>query len=301
MTLDYLVDFIENSSSFDNVARLKALLVACGVKPATFIHFRVTPKNLDDKRHFEKHLRELGILFRVSRPKGFEEIRSVRGGTVSWAFKGIWYGYDLFRDKKTLEKFKKYKSLIRQRREKDAAVVGGEVYGYPKCCVKAFIRELDVRSVAKKFSYGKYFRRLHQSDRKFPFIQHLPCSQRCAVSERLNKRYRDALRKCAPSFYRSFTKKTIIKVPLLVNFENDLLYRGGSVWSERKYHDYTAITHDRVDDKYYLVSFLTKDELLEGDLITAELTFQYNSVSVRPGRKLKHFKDVIHKRRMAKL
>ena len=301
MTVKHMIDFIERSEAFDNAARLKALLVVIGVKPATFIHFRVTPKNIDDKMHFEKHLRELGLPFKVSRAKGFEEIRSVRGGTVEWHFKGIWYGYDIFKDLDIQKKFMKYKSLIRQKKEKQAAIIGGEVYGYPKKSVTTFIKELDLKYIAKKFSYGEYFKRLHQSDFNFPFIQHTACSAKCPVSNRLNEKYKKAIRKHAPDFYKSFTKKTVVKAPLLINFENDLLYKGKSIWPSRKMHDFTAISHKRIDGKYFLVSFLTKTPFIEGDLVDSELSFQYNTCKVKPLRKVKHFKDVIHKRKMVKL
>lgn len=294
----HLIDFIENSSGFDSEARLNALLVATKVKPAAFIRLRIS-QNLEDKAHFEKHLRESGILFSVSRPKGFEEIVSVRGSTVRWAFRGIWYGYDLFDSQRTKELFLKYKGLIREQKRAEAARVGGKVYKYPACCVKQFIRELDVKSIAKQFSYGEYFGRLHDSDWKFPFVFHTACSASCTESGKLNDRYRVAIKKHARDFFTQYTAKTVVRVPLIINVENDILDNGRSIWPRRSMHDYMAIVSKRVHNRFYLVSFLTKQGYAEGDVVDAQVTFQYRFAKVRPLKVVKHLRNLHHERRMS--
>jgi len=298
MISEHLVNFIERAAAFDNEAKLNALLVALKVKPAAFVRLRIS-KNLEDKAHFEKHLREAGIVFSVSRPKGFEEIVSVRGSTVRWAFKGIWYGYDLFGSKETKDAFARYKRLIRARKRSEAARVGGKVYGYPACCVRQFIKELDVRRIARQFTYAQYFRRLHASDWAFPFVFHTACSTNCAKTNELNSIFRAQVRRHAKRFFQQYVSKTIVDVPIIINVENDILGDGKSIWQERSMQDYMGIVSRRVHDRYYLVSFLTKNRYEFGDVVGAKITFQYRFAKVRPKKWMKHLKNLHHERRMS--
>ncbi|MBW3018686.1 hypothetical protein KY329_00680 [Candidatus Woesearchaeota archaeon] len=295
---DMLVDFIEKSAAFDNDARLKLLLVVSGVKPATFVPLRITPRNLDDKYHFEKHLKEAGFKFTVTKPRSFEEISKIKKNLIYWRMKGIWYGFDIFRNDKVYADFKRYKKLSKAGRYKQADVIGGKIYGYPSCCVKEFIRERDPKFIAKKYTYGQYFKRLQDIETKYPFIVHTPCNK-CKASENLNNKYRAAIKKIAPKFYRQFTKKQKLIMPIIINFENDLMLKGTSIWPEKKMHNYTAISKKPIDKKYYLISFLTKNHYVEGDVVKAELTMQYNWISVREIKRTGYIRHLAHERKFS--
>jgi hypothetical protein len=295
--MNLLANFIEKSIAFDNDARLKLLLVVSGIKPATFVPLRITPKNLDDKYNFEKYLREKGFKFTVTKPKSFEEIKDIKKNIIKWQMKGIWYGYDIFKNDKVRDEFKKYKKLAKANKFKQADIIGGRVYGYPSCCVKEFIKERDPKYIAKKYSYSKYFKRLQDIETKFPFLAHTPCANSCKRAEALNKKCRDAIKKLAPKFYKDFTKKQVFKMPIIVNFENDLMIKGQTIWPKRNMHNYTAIAKKKIDKKYYLLSFLTKNEYIEGDVIRVELTPQYNWIKVKEIKRTGHINQLAHKRK----
>ena len=140
------------------------------------------------------------------------------------------------------DEFKKYKKLAKAGKYKQADVIGGRIYGYPACCVREFIKERDPKYIAKNYSYGKYFKRLQDIETKFPFLVHTPCATSCKRAEALNKKYREAINKMAPKFYKEFTRKQKFTMPIIINFENDLMINGKTIWPVRKMHNYTAIT-----------------------------------------------------------
>jgi hypothetical protein len=85
-----LIDLIERCSCFDDPSKLKLILFAAGVKPSTFVPLKITPKNLGDKSHFERHLRENDFLFKVDDPNSFEEISTIKNNKIIWAMHFIW-------------------------------------------------------------------------------------------------------------------------------------------------------------------------------------------------------------------
>ena len=301
-----LIKFIETAKCFDNNAKLKLILFAAGIKPNTFIALRVYPFNLEDKEHFERHLKEAGIIFEVSRGKAFEEINKVSKNSVVWKLAGTWYGYDIFKDKKSQQDFHKYVSLVRKQNHPAADRLAGRIYGYPKCCIETFIKEHDHKYIAKKYSYYEFYKRLHYSDKAFPFISHTPCSSKCAASKKLNKRYADAVKKHAPVFWKAYTKERAYKIPLIVDVENDLmsepLLEGGkTVWPIKDGHDYLFITKKPIEGKHLLISHLTKKAYERGTIVDAIVTRRYDYAEVEIKRVIDVIRDLHHRRKFVVL
>ncbi|TAL56018.1 MAG: hypothetical protein EPN86_02910, partial [Nanoarchaeota archaeon] len=212
----HLIKFIEKSQAFDNNSKLKAILFASGAKPNTFVHLRITD-NLSDKHEFERLLKLNKIAFDASKAKGFEEIKQIKKNAVIWKLTGIWYGYDLFRSKKEKKKFEKYVELIKKHKHATADTMAGKFYGYPSCCTKKFIQEHDPNVISKNYTCYRYYKRLHDSDRAFPFISHMPCSPKCRKTTALNKKYSLVLSKTAPKFYKQYSKRRSYSVPVIVD------------------------------------------------------------------------------------
>jgi len=142
--------FVDTAKCFDAKAKINLATFVGGLKNACFVRLKVTPKNLDELHHFERHISECKFLFRHSGPRSFEEIKSVSHGVIKWGFFGIWYGYDLFSSLSALREFEKYNVLLKKSHSQ-ADVVAGKLYGYPSCCVKNYIREHDLKFL-KSFS-----------------------------------------------------------------------------------------------------------------------------------------------------
>ena len=81
---EMLVDFAEKTESLDNSSKLRLLLFLSKAKPNTYIRLKITPKNLEDKQHFEKHNKELMIPYSIRRPKSFEEKERIKGNKIKW-------------------------------------------------------------------------------------------------------------------------------------------------------------------------------------------------------------------------
>ncbi len=106
-----LVHFVQSSKGFGAFEKIKLIVFASGAKKACFVRLKISSENLDEKAHFEKHLKECKKSFIVSRPKTFEEISSVTKNKSVLKPAGIWYGYDLFADTRTKKLFLKYRQL----------------------------------------------------------------------------------------------------------------------------------------------------------------------------------------------
>jgi hypothetical protein len=291
-----LLRFIEDSPALDNNSKLKAILFITGAKPSTYIHLRIQ-KNLHDKHTFEEHLKKNSILFEVSKAKGYEEITAVKNNAAIWRIKGAWYGYDLFLNKYFNERFLEYIMLLKQQKHEQADKVGGQVYGYPTCCVNNFIQEHGAKGM-KKYGYYEYYERLHDSDKSFPFIAHTPCSPKCKETKKLNKKYESAVKKWAPKFYKDYSKKKTYILPVIVDVESDI---PRAKWKKKDGHDYVLVTQKPIDGKYYLISWLTKAAFKRGTILKAKITMQYDFAIVKALKKIGELKNFHHERKFTKL
>lgn len=289
--MEYLVDFVEKCSGFEDSDKIKLILFASGAKPSTFVPLKIFPSNLGDKFYFEKHLKEKGFLFSVDSPKSFEEISAVNNNKIIWSLAGTWYGYDLFKNRQYYDLFKKYIYFVRKRNHARADIIAGSLYGYPLCCIKNFIKEHDPEFVKNKYSYRDYFKKMHEVRKKFPFISHTPCSVNCAESKKLNSLYQKTIKKNAPKFYREFVKKKSDNADLIVESENN--FKIGldeeNLWIEKQCHDYTLICKTPVNKHYYLFPYLSRDAYSRGSVLSAKITIQSNYASI----KIKKLKKII--------
>jgi hypothetical protein len=286
-----LLQFVQKAECFDNNDRLKLVLFLSGVKPSTFIHLRITSKNLHDKHEFEDLLRKKRILFEVSRAKGFEEITAVKGNAAVWRLKGQWYGYDLFRNKEFRDKFSKYVSLVKQQKHDQADRTAGIIYGYPTCCIDAFIKQHKTTAA----SYYAYYKKLQDCDRKFPFVAHTPCSQKCKSTEALNRIYEGRVKNLTPEFYKKFAKKRTYKAKLIVDSENEIKAK------KKDGHYYVVATQRPVEGHYYLFNVLSRKKYPRGTMLDATITLQYDYAIITVKKETGKIKGFHHERKFAKL
>jgi len=291
-----LIRFAEQTHAFDAKDKLKLILFAAEVKPATYLHLRIK-NNLHDKHRFEELLDKAGIVYSVSRAKGFEEITGIEDNAANWHFTGIWYGYDLFHTKSQKKEFNRYKKLIRAGKQAEADRVAGRLYGYPNSAVEWFIKSKNPKTLAQKFTYYQYYKQLHEIDRAFPFICHVPPSPTCKDSKRANEIYRKTIKALAPRFYKEYTKKRTYRCPIIVDMENSV----ENVWPEHRGHDYIVITTKPIEGQHWLISWLTRTTYPRGTILDAKITIQYDYARVDVIRKTGQLTGFYHKRHFTKL
>ncbi len=300
-----LIDYAAKSDAFDANEKLKLILFAAGVKPATYVILKILPKKPSEAVRFERLLKKAGFIFKKNRPKTFEEITFIKKNEIRWNVKGVWIGYDLFHTKEQQKRFAKYISLSRKGKESQADMIAGKLYGYPPCCIKNFIKTHDNPSlIAKKYSYHGYYKFMHDIDKKFPFIQHMPESLKCRSTIALNNKYKQALKKYAPEFFKQFSKKRNYNVDVVVDVLNDigseelLTREGTSIWPVKNGFDYIFITMKPVDKKYWLISNLEKNYIERGTVFNAKIIMQYDYAEVKLGKVKKQLGELYHERKL---
>ncbi len=297
-----LIQFIESAKGFDNNAKLKIILLAAGVKPNTYVSLRISPKNIDEKTHFEKHLKQAGFIFEVSGPKSFEEIDKITGNKVIWKIKGTWYGYDLFNNKESQKLFHNYIGLVKKQQHDKADLLAGKLYGYPDCCIKNFIQEHDLKYFAKKYSYYGFYSKLHEMDKKFPFLSHTSCSVNCVESNKLNNINKLVVKKIAPRFWRDYTKKQSFETELIVDSESDVYFdkinEQKSIWPKKDGHDYSLIALKKFRDHNYIFSYLTKKSYEKGTVLLGNVCVQYDYAIIKVKKMVRFIKNLHHQRKL---
>lgn len=284
-----LIDFAVISKGLDFSDKIKLVLFAAGKKPNTYIILKINPDDLGEKYEFEKRLRKEKIVFSASRQKGYEEIKKISGNEIQWEIAGIWIGYDLFKDKKSKKDFQRYKKLLGKQQASRAHRLAGKLYGYPKCCTEKYIKETP-QVIKKKYSYYEYYKRFHDNDRKFPYLFHTPCTANCRASKALNKRYEAAVKKYAPEIYKKYRQKKVFERNIIIDTESDILIKGKTIWPEKNGHDYSVITKNPIEGKYYLISFLSRKDYERGTVLSAEITSKHDYANI----KVKKIKSVIN-------
>jgi len=300
--------FMSSAQGFGPADKLKLALFLLKAKPCTYVILKITPDNLDEKAHFEQHLNELGILFDVSRPKSFEEISSIKGDVVHWKIKGTWHGYDLFSSAEVKRQFKNYVQAVRKQQQVLADRLGGELYGYSSCCVEQYTKDHNIGHLRKNYSYCEFYTKLHDVERKFPFLTHTACSSSCAKSRSLNEKYSKLLKKNAPAFFKEFTAKKQHSSPVIVDGESDIfddkfsgILGGKSIWPVKDCHEYGVIAAKQYENHYYLYSYLTKQSYEHGTIVPAKITMQFNYADMELGKPVKIIAGIRHQRQFALL
>jgi hypothetical protein len=298
--MDLLIDFVEKSNCFEPIDKLKLILFAANAKHSTFVALKITPKNISDKFHFEKHLKDHGIVFNVGKAKSFEEISKITNNKIVWSLQGTWYGYDLFRNKKYQQLFKRYKSFVKRQKKDKADILAGQIYNYPACCVKQYIKENDLGWLKKNYSYHKYYKKLQDTERKFPFIIHSACSKNCKESRQRNKKYINILKKRANKFYKEFSKKKFFRTDFIVEGENNILIniKEWPLWIEKDGHEYNLVSKKPHNKHHYMFSYLTKNKAyIKGSLLSGSVKMQYNYADIKITKLKKVIPNLIHVRK----
>jgi len=288
--------FAEVAKGFVDHDRLKLILFASGVKPATFVALKVNSQNLGEKFRFEQHLKT--SVFVESRPRSFEEITKIQKNKVFWDFKGVWVGFDLFDSKQGLKLFKQYVTELRKQKHAKADKTAGKLYDYPSCCVDSFIKEHDLDYLKKTYSCYDYYKRLHDSVRKFPFVFHTPCSLKCKESAKMNRNYRRAVKKIAPNFYKNYSKTKFHKTDIIIDSYSDVLDKNNkTIWPKRVGYEYSVIAKTPFEGHYYLYSYLTRNYYARGTVLDAKVKMKYNYADIDVGKIKDVIKDLHHVRK----
>jgi hypothetical protein len=297
LSKEALYTFAAIADGFDIKEKIKLSLFTTGLKSSTYVILKINPESLDEKYRFEQLLKQNKILFSVTRQKGYEEITKIKGNEITWEFKGVWIGYDLFKDKKTKKLFEQYKNLISKLQIKKADEIGGKIYGYPSCCVKQKQKETP-EYIKRYYSYYEYYKKIHDAERKFPFIFYSPCSLKCKRTSILNRKYSNTIKKFTPELWKEYTKKDKFASDIVVDEESDVLLKGKTIWPERNAHEYDVILRKPHNGKYYLYAYLTKKNYEKGTALSSTITQQYDYADIKVKKVKGIIKNLIHERKM---
>ena len=286
----HLIRVIEKSQAFDAVSKRNLLLFVSGAKPNTYVRLRIE-KNMHDKHEFERLLKLNKIVFSCGKVKGFEEIVRFKKNAAVWKFVGTWYGYDLFRTKEDKKKFEKYVSLIKQGKHTEGDLIAGALYGYPECCVQEHIKWKNLNYLKKHYTYYEYFKRLHDIDKKLPYVSFTPGSLHCPKVIKLNKNYAKALKEISPSFYKQYNKKRTYQAKIVVDLESD------GEWQENDGHEYSVITLSKIEGVYLLISHLSKKYYERGAVLDSTITLQHHHATVTVKKQIGKIENLHHERK----
>jgi len=289
--------FAEISKGLDIPDKLRLILFTAGVKPNTYVILRINPEDLGEKYRFEELLKENKIPFLASRQKGYEEITKIQKNKIIWEFKGVWVGYDLFKNEKSKKDFLKYKKLIAKRQFKKATPIAGKLYGYPKCCINRYLKETP-DYIKKHYTPYQFYKRAHDIDRKFPFIFHSSCSPECKATAKLNKKYSSVIKKYTPDLWKQYTKTDSFKSEIIVDKESDILLNGKTIWPERNGHEYEVILRKPHNKKFYLYAYLTKHNYKRGTILKADIKQKYNYADINVKKVVGILPNLHHERKM---
>ncbi len=297
-----LMHYLQSCKGFDVKDAINLVLVARGAKNACFVPLKISTKNLDDKHHFEKHLNKSRFEYNVSRARGYEQIDAIKGNRIKWNFKGIWFGYDVFISKKYKKMFGKHMNLVKKHNMMEADKVGGDMYNYPKCCIKNFILERNPEFIKKKYTCYKFYKKLHDLDRKFPFIFHTPCSLNCRQTKKLNEKYKQTIKKSAPKLFEIYSKTKKSITPVIFDSESDIygdkMAEKKSIWPKKDGHEYSIITKKPIENHHFILAYLSKKTFGKGDCHNSTITVKYDYADIDLKNKLKSIKGLHHERKI---
>ncbi len=300
----YLVDFAQRAEGLDDYNRLKLILFATGTKPATYVQLKINPRNIEEKQHFEKHLKAGRIPFLVSRPKAYEEIIAIKGNAIKWKIMGTWYGYDLFAGDKSFRLFQKYQNLIKKQKHTQADRISGRLYDYPQCCVEHYIKEHNLAFLRKNYTHFSYYQHLHAVERAFPLVMHTPCSTKCKATRKLNSKYAKALKKYAPKFWKQLSSAKKFRTDVVISSESELLQdvvynitSTAPVFPVKEGHEYNLITTKPIEGHYYMISYLTKKSIEKGTVLPAAIKKKFDYADIKLGKPKKVIRDLHHERK----
>lgn len=298
-SLSRLVKFAERSKGLEIREKIKLVLFLSHLKPNAEIILKIDSKDLDEKFEFERLLKKHHLLFSVSRARSYEEIKKIKNNKVIWEIKGTYYIYDLFSSQRDQQNFNDYLSLLKEGRRLAGDKIIGIHYGYPLCCIKRFIKELDPFFLKRNYTYWSYYKKQQDLDHRFPFVFHRPCSLDCKKSAGMNKKYETTLQKISKKIYKEYINQSRFKGRLIVGEISDVEVKNQSIWPKKEGYEYELIFKKPFRRYYYLVSFLSRKEYEKGQLLKGEVILQYDYAKVdilKKKKKIVH--DLHHERKL---
>ncbi len=292
-----LIHYVQSAAGFDAIDKIKIIVFATGLKKAAIVRLKIGPHNMEDKAHFEKHLKQCGALFAVRGPRTFEEISAIKRNRIIWKPSGIWFGYNLFTDRKTKQLFSKYQKMKHNNRHAQADVLGSQIFGYPSCCQRQYSKEHSLNYIRKKYTYYEFYNKTRQTDVRFPFIFHFPCTTSCKKTTYMNSRHKHLVQKYAPRFYENFARKERFAAEVIVDSVSDVLNDAGkSIWKRKDGADTSLITREKISGHHLILSELARNELERGTVFSSRITIQYDAASVVLLKKTGFIKGIHHER-----
>jgi len=279
--LESLYDFVVSSRGFSLKDKVKIILFASQVKRASSVVMRINSRDLEEKFTFEKKLKKCGFVFLASKPRSYEEIEKISGNEIKWDIVGLWVNYDLFKNKRGMNSFLAYRHLALKKQEHARrSIIAGRLYDYPKCCIKQYIRETP-DWLKENLSYYRLYKKLHDSDKKFPFICHEPCMIGCKGSRKLDMLYSNMIKKIAPELWDAYRRKVSYDTELIVDSESDITIHGKSIFDQKDGHEYVVIARHAFNGKHYAYNLLSKTAYARGTILKARVTHQYNTAYIK--------------------
>ncbi len=276
-----LYDFVVSSRGFSLKDKIKIILFASGAKRAGSVVMRINSQDLGEKFAFEKKLQKCGFVFLASKPKSYEEIEKIDGNEIKWRIVGLWVDYDLFRNKRDKNSFLAYRHLALQKQERARrSKIAGMLYSYPKCCIEQYVKETP-EWIRENLSYYRLYKKLHDVDKKFPFLSHEPCTIGCKESRKLNMLYSNTTKKIAPELWGVYCRKVGYDTELIVDSESDITIHGKSIFDQKDGHEYVVVARHAFNGKHYAYNLLSKTAYARGTVLKARVTHQYNTAYIK--------------------
>lgn len=139
---------------------------------------------------------------------------------------------------------------------------------------------------------------MHDLERKFPFIFHIPCSIECKETAKLNKLYSATIKKYASKTWKDYTKTDSFRSEIIVDKESDVFLNKKTIWPERDGHEYEVILRKPHNKKYYLYAYLTKHTYKRGTILKAEIKQKYNYADINVKKISGILQNILHERKM---
>ncbi len=288
------IAFVQSARGFDDDCKIKLSLFLAKQRQAAYVQLKIYSDNLDEKYHFEKHLKKAGIDYAATLSKSFEEVTKIdlKKQRIVWEIKGVWIGYDLFNTKEAKKLFQKYKQLKRQGKQALAEKMGAKIYSIPPCCArkpKEFTRQ----------SYYSHYREIHQLEKNFPFLPFQPHSLQCRKAAALHQKYKTIIRQLTPRFYKQYLKPKPCNTRLIVDYEEDILKNGKSIWKTKDGHDYAVTCLRPCNGKCYTYYYLTRQQFPRGTLLSATVIMKGRTADIRVHRiKKQHLEKLHHEKKL---
>ncbi len=293
-----LLDFVILCRGMTTKDRIKLLLFALGLRPATSVYLCITPDNLKESFLFEHTLRMYKIIYLRGREKSFEEVKKIQHNKIVWDVTGLWIDYDLFHTVKQKEQFIQYRKLWQLDKERNKRnTIAGKLYDYPLCCITQYNKETP-RYICKNVDSYAFYNRMHVIDKKFSLLSYAPCSLLCKNALSQQNHFATAIRNASLSFWNHLHEVDVYETDVIVESENDIIVDGKSIWKTKNGHDYIVLAVTPFHGKHWFYTVLSKKPYPVGTVLSATIKQYATYGEVLLGREKGYIKDLHHERNL---